>query len=429
MPPGKQEGDHYQGGEHPVAAVAAGVSRRAGKPGWGHNSCRRSREGSDAARRGREPGALHHVELKKAKYKTYVTEVAAPAADKTSLNPEMTLLPGSIRVETSIPGADVKLDDYLEGTTPFVFQGVDPGDHAVMISDVKVGKRLFTVGDPVQVQVNPDETAVVSRTFAEGRGQLTVQDAPTGSTVQVDGQTADSEKAFTTGIDVPAGYLDVIVTSPDSGKWTASIEVDPGKAIANSTHMMTWVLPRRTIALDGKPDSWEGIQPLSAMIGDAATFMGDASVAMNQVYMCRDDKYLYWRVDFAQANPMLETGWAKGKKPPKSGKQEVDCQLTLHLEQAKDLDMGVAFVRPANKLFAYSVIFDNIKKRIAQRLGLNEEFKTGETMLVARLRLDDISRYARGPVDANFGLGDNPGGDGGWDQGQASESRLVDLTK
>ena len=54
---GKQEGDHYQGGEHPVAAVAAGVSRRAGKPGWGHNSCRRSREGSDAARRGRGAGS------------------------------------------------------------------------------------------------------------------------------------------------------------------------------------------------------------------------------------------------------------------------------------------------------------------------------------------------------------------------------------
>ena len=367
-----------------------------------------------------EPGALHHVELKKDKYQTYVTELAAAAADKVSLNPEMVQLPGSIRVETSIAGAAVKLDYYLAGTTPFVFNNVDPGDHVVEISNVKVGKRLFTVGDPVQVQVNPDETAVVSETFAEGMGQLAIQDSPTGSIVQIDGQTVDAEKALAAGIDVPAGFLDVAVTAPDSGKWTSTIEVDPGKTSWASTHAMTWALPRRTIALDGKPDSWEAIEPLSAMFSDPTAFMGDTKVAMTQVYLCRDDKYLYWRVDFARANPMLA--------PPPGMKQEIDCQLSFHLDKAKELDLGVASLRPGNRLNAYAVIFDDIKQRVSQRVPLAEDFKTGATMLVGRLRLDEIARYCKTPVEVTFGLGDNPG-NGNWDQSQISETRLVDLSR
>ena len=367
------------------------------------------------------PGALHHVELRKAKYKAYVTDLTALAADKTSLNPEMVPLPGSIRVETSVPGAHVKLDDYLEGITPFVFSNVEPGDHSVEISDVKAGKRILTVGDPAQVEVKPDETTIVYRTFAEGRGQLTVQDAPPGSIVQVDGQTVDSEKVLTTGIDVPAGYLDVAVTSPGAGKWTSAIEVDPGKATSSSTHVMTLALPRRTIALDGKLDSWEGIQPQSAMISDSSTFMGDTKIAMTQIYMCRDDKYLYWRVDFAESNPIL--------KPPRGISQSIDCTLILQLDKGKILNLGVNFWQPSKRVGAYASLYDEIKKKLVlQPHAVTAEFKNTAPALVARFPLSELSKYVKGPADVVFGLG-NEGPNYNWVDSQSSESRLVDFSK
>jgi hypothetical protein len=366
------------------------------------------------------PGALHHIELRKAKFKPYVADLTPPAADKTSLSAEMVPMPGSIRVETSIPGASVKLDNYQQGTTPFVFKDVEAGDHVVEISNVTVGKRLFTIGDPVDVQVNPDETAVVSKTFAEGRGQLIVQDAPQGSVVQVDGQAVDSEKVLSTGIDVPAGYLDVTIMSPDSGKWTSAIEVDPGKAIASSTHVMTFALPRRTIALDGKLDSWSGIQPQTAMIGNPAIFMGDPKIAMAQIYICRDDKYLYWRVDFAGSNPVL--------KPPRGTQAGLDCILIVQLGR-QTLNLGVNFWEPSKRPGAFVSTWDDIKKQLTvQNNSITADYKNTDTTLVARYPLSELSKRVKAPAGILFLLGNEAANHNMVDR-QDSETRLIDFFK
>ena len=62
-------------------------------------------------------------------------------------------------------------------------------------------------------------------------------------------------------------------------------------------------LVRRTIELNGKTDSWAGIASLADLPNDS-TFMGEKKFAMSRVYMCRDDKNLYWRVDFTETNPI-----------------------------------------------------------------------------------------------------------------------------
>lgn len=50
------------------------------------------------------------------------------------------------------------------------------------------------------------------------------------------------------------------------------------------------------LALDGKTDSWDGPEAVSRLAD--TSFMQDEAYGIKRVFMCRDEKYLYWRVDF-----------------------------------------------------------------------------------------------------------------------------------
>ena len=248
-----------------------------------------------------EPGTLHHVEVRKDKYEAYSADVSAAVGDKTSLTPALVLLPGSIRVVTSIAGANVQLEGK-NGKTPYLFENVQPGQHFVRIFDLRVGNRMYTVGDNVQVEVSPGETTLVSETFVEGKGHLTIEDAPAGSIITIDGKSVDSEKALTTGIDVPAGWMGVVVQGPDSQEWTDDTTfVGAGRDTALSVSNMALVLPRRTIKIDGKFDDWNGIPPAFTTSGKISS--EKKNLWIDRVYLAVDEKNLYMRFDIMDATP------------------------------------------------------------------------------------------------------------------------------
>ncbi|MGA2641479.1 MAG: PEGA domain-containing protein [Spirochaetia bacterium] len=278
-----------------------------------------------------EPGTQHRVEVRKEKYETYVMDISATAADKTSVTTALVALPGSIRVETSMTGANVQLEGQ-SGKTPFLFDKVRAGRQVVRILDLRVGDRMYTVGDSVQVEVSPGETTLVSETFVEGKGRLIINDAPSGSIVTIDGKSVDSEKILTTGIDVPAGWMAVEVQGPTSQRWTTDTAfVGAGRVSRQSIHEMTAILPRRTISMDGKADSREGIEP-SLIVPSDSTFLGERGIAISRVYMCRNDKDLFWRVDFNKANPLV--------KHPKAMNEGKDRMRPVHIFRCNE---GIAF--------------------------------------------------------------------------------------
>ena len=367
-----------------------------------------------------EPGPLHQLELKLPKYKTYRTDVGAEAGNKVILSGRLTGLPGSIRVETSIAGADVDLDDNTQNAvTPAVFDNVPAGDHVVRVADVRVGNRMYTVGDPVPVVVTPGDTALVSKAFQEGKAHLTFKDAPPGSIISIDGQGMDSEGALSKGIDVPAGYMDVSVKGPGYQSWIGTVFAAPGRTIRPSVDLMSLVPPRRTISLDGKPDSWAGIEPLRGLFKGPALFMNETRSVMTRAYIARDEKNLYWRVDFAEVNPIL--------RPPKGTKRAINCELSFLLDSGKELNLGANYYRPAGRSGSYAVVYDP-SKRQSSPLSFTEDFRNSDTMLVARIALDRISSYFKGRIVLRFKLG-HDSGSGNWDDYQISGNCSIDLTK
>jgi hypothetical protein len=191
-------------------------------------------------------------------------------------------------------GANVQIDEGEWRKTPYLFEKVQPGQHVVRILNFRVGDRMYTVGDPVQVEVSPGETAVVSRTFVEGKAHLAIRDAPSGSIVTIDGKSVDSEKALTTGIEVPAGWMDVVVQEPNSQKWTGTPFAAVGSFIHKSINEMTLALPLRDIKIDGSFDDWNGIPPVFT---SGTRWPKERNWAIDKVYLAVDEKNLYMRFD------------------------------------------------------------------------------------------------------------------------------------
>jgi len=250
--------------------------------------------------------------VRKDKYEAYRVELSADAGNKVIFSEQLTGLHGSIRVETPIVGADVYLDpDTDQGgsnrkaVTPAVFDDVRPGAHVVQIGYATVGKRLYTVGDPIQVEVKPGEPTVVSRTFVEGKAHLTVTDAPAGSVLEIDGRKMESGQELTAGVEVPAGTLDVAIDGPNSQKWTGSISPDVGGDVKQSIYSMKWHLARRTIAMDGEANAWEGLLPVWIPEPQTA-FPDQPGTTIERGFACRDDTHLYFKYEFANGSPRLE---------------------------------------------------------------------------------------------------------------------------
>ena len=250
-----------------------------------------------------EPGTLHRVELKKDKYEEYLADIRADAGNKVIFSGRLMPLPGSIRVETSIAGAIVDLDDKAGfGETPATFDNIPAGEHVIRIGDMTVRNRVYTIGDPIRVVVGAGEAVTVSKTFVEGKAHLLITDAPAGSVWTIDGQKVTQEGALTTGVEIPAGTMAFDVTAPDSQHWTGVIYCSIGDEVKRTLSSMVWEVPQRKIAMDGNPDDWKGLVPFWGADLQYG-FPSQPGTSIARGFMCRDDAKLYFRYEFKNGTP------------------------------------------------------------------------------------------------------------------------------
>jgi hypothetical protein len=346
-----------------------------------------------------DPGVPHHVELLEDKYETYRTDVRAAAGEKTILSPRLKGFPGSIQVNTSIAGAIVQLDDGPSGKTPYLFQSVQPGKHIVRIASLKVGNRLFTAGDPSEVAVNPGDAAVLSKTLVAGQGTLAITDAPPGSSVQIDGQDVNSEKALSSGIDLPAGWMDVTVRASTSQAWTGSALVPPGGSARLSTNSMTWQIPRRTISMKGVADDWSGLLPFWTSLPTAKDWKDQPGTHVARGFACRDNSNLFVRFEFSDGTPRKELS---------NELTEVDYLLVIFTNAgevaaiAKLMRSGIGPTQQA------AMSLRNPGSRSTTNLGDGRfTFRIGDNSLEFAVPLSLISGYVKKqPVEMTLGISD-----------------------
>jgi hypothetical protein len=340
-----------------------------------------------------EPGTLHHVELKLAKYETYTGDVSAPAGDKTSLAPALLGLPGAIRVEisladaanTTVDYADISLDDKSQHfPAPATFSNVRVGSHIILIADIQKGNRIYTAGGPVQLEVKPGDTTLVSKTLVQGKATLLVADAPEGSIIKVDDAPVDSVKALTTGIDIPAGAFDLSVESPGAQKWYGHTFAGLGLTTSRSVYELILQIPHRTIRMDGNPDDWAGLQPTWRNGKNYSYWAGQPGTKITKGYICRDDNYIYFKYEFSDGTP----------QPRKLSKQITELQYVQNIiTQDGELRSITRFV----SLPGTAGILGNQSSRGWTDMGRDwVTFKAGESILEVAVSLTPLKSFLKG---------------------------------
>jgi len=347
--------------------------------------------------------------------------VPAPAAPAPAPVETASKTTGTLALTSDPPGVQVAIDDgdFLE--TPLTIE-LEPGSHSFEVQQTIID-RMFYGAQPKQwVAITAGSSITVPLRPQVMMTSLAIRFAPPGCTVFVNG-----EKAGVTPlgeISVKAGWL--LVRFEKEGEPTRSLSVTalPGRknTVAwGKTELTPIRLERRSIRLDGKADSWSGIEPLYEWQGSSSSvFMGQPGAGIARVYMCRDEKNLYWRLDFDNANPL--------RKAPAGVKKSIVALLAMKIEAKKQLNIRLSYDPWANQVSSWMEIWDETKAS-GTNLGNNIlAFNNANTMLVVGVPLDRFITYCTVPVRCEVNLANDSGGR--WEPGSIrTEGWYVDFSR
>lgn len=175
-----------------------------------------------------------------------------------------------------------------------------------------------------------------------------------------------------------------------------AVTADPAAAAeANSerdgfTPETAFIMPRRSIKVEGKLDTWDGIEPFIDNRLVAATFLGSIDYGISKVFLCRDDEFLYWRVDFVTSNPM--------RARPKNIVEQLEIELTIEPTKTTRLFIGQTFYPSDMSTRDFAVFREELTKEKTQLTGVKQKNANGATAFVGRLRLSSIQNYCQIPA-------------------------------
>jgi hypothetical protein len=370
-----------------------------------------------------EPGVSHRVELIKDKYEHYRADLIARAARKVSFRQALIAKPGSIRVETTPVAAIVSLDGEKMLTTPCTFLAVSPGPHTISIPNVLAYRRYYTSQHTYAVEVNPDESATVSAQLVPATATLQIVGAPPSGTVFIEGTK------WNPGQEVPAGTLDIVISTPSSQMWKKTLTLGPGGTIQLRMDSFVASLLRRVIKVDGKVDDWNGIEPLWGGVREqedrygfydttsrTEPFPNQTGTRLASAWLCRDDSKIYVRLDFDDGLP--------------SQNLSKDIKGTLM--------RSIHFVLPGEKMLEASVASNrgwgtnaevslwDVPSHSKTNLGMISGYAAAGSTLEIAISLNRVEKYlSAGPVDVNFSVSD--GGITDWYRGYSTYNCPVDF--
>jgi hypothetical protein len=364
-----------------------------------------------------EPGFLHKVELRREKYTTYRTDVNVSAGTKTPVSAVLTARPGSIRVETNLSGANVSVDGEDYKTTPCTFSDLAPGPHEVTIDPLQLAMRYYVCEGTFTVDVQSDEVTTLTKSLVPGVATLQITDAPPGSTVSVDGSQLDPAKVFTSGVEIPAGIMNLEVTSLFQQKWRKDLSLGVGVQGTWRVGYLIASLPRWTMKIDGKSDDWRGVWPQWTTPARIDIYPNQSGTQLTKVSVCRDDKFLYGKVDFADGTPTM--------KVSKDIKSRIIYQLQVIVPNNNLLILEMTSDR-RNGTWRWVGVWNTVS-RVGTTLEQDFSYRAADSMLEFAVPLTNIKKYLEGgPYNAQFFVA-NADENGQWLSNVSSGMTMIDF--
>jgi hypothetical protein len=283
---------------------------------------------------------------------------------------------GVLSVTSEPNGLKVSIDDAEAIETPFKLS-LAPGSHSVELEAGSSGGRYFSGEKKRWIEVAAGAETALPFAPEPANGSLRFRLVPPGYSVSVNGEPVGVTPL--SEIPVQAGLLSVRFEREGAKSVEMPCGLQPGETASiewGSGPDTAVELARSTIKLEAKPDSWAEVEPL--LEPKRSSFMGDEAYGIKAFYLCRDDKYLYIRVDFRATNPL--------DKKPKGMGRGIVLQLRSWIEaEKKDFSIGIQYNRDMNKIESVLGSYDGQTRKWTKLAENAASIRQGKDMLVARI--------------------------------------------
>ncbi len=161
-------------------------------------------------------------------------------------------------------------------------------------------------------------------------------------------------------------------------------------------------LSNRTVSLRGNAADWEGLEPIVEGSFRGGGFFYNPAYAVTKVTMCRDKRFLYWRIDFADQNPF--------DKAPKGVGKRYCAELGLLFEKGRRLNIGLMGPRDEKGFGSYFGIWDEGARKWTHKGDNVLSVKPTPGFLEVRIPLSRIMDYFKSPVQCQVQIANLPNG-------------------
>jgi hypothetical protein len=163
----------------------------------------------------------HRVEVRSPAYGNWVGNVAVSDGRVTPVKVSLRGSLGSIKVQSTPPGALVTLDGSEAGVTPITIEPVKPGSHGLHLT-------LDGHGDFFRaVVVDPGKTVAVKASLSTASGSLDIRPNINNAKVYINGVEIGSGRSILES--ASAGMYSVRVSAADHTDFIKTVQVEEGK--------------------------------------------------------------------------------------------------------------------------------------------------------------------------------------------------------
>lgn len=171
-----------------------------------------------------------------------------------------------------------------------------------------------------------------------------------------------------------AGYhpVETKVAVERAGSWTVC-----GIALTR----ISVEIPRRSISIDGSPADWRGLDPIAAETAADDKLVKSPGTNLSKAFLCRDDTYLYWRVDFDDGVPNAPSD------------RIVECSVNLGQATGRRInaELRVQWKEGAGKALVNIVSY--LPDKQVRTITQDSAYKVGDGMVEARFPISVLAGF------------------------------------
>ena len=163
---------------------------------------------------------------------------------------------------------------------------------------------------------------------------------------------------------------------------TTEVEIPSVKTVLNEED---YILTYKTIKVDGEKEDWEGLEPLFVDEENDSVTSEKKGYDIAAGFVCRDDKYIYWRMDFYDGRPAFVENTQVDKYNLVIGNFNIPLSEFSSWDYSQGYDLEVS--RDEGRVI--SQIWSQTRKKMFRltRAGIGPDF------IEARFKLDSLDDF------------------------------------